>query len=758
MLHWSKKSISGVIAVSLLACSLGVSAQDQAALPAYIEKLELKSVRHTQVEDYKKVSQTLKTSGYKKMLEDESIALYIKEKNASYRIVDKKSGYIWGGLSEEKPDDMNKTWSDIGNSVVLLEVIDKKGKEKSTGIGKAKTKYEVNGNTLTAKVDYKEYELKFEYTLTLVDGKLEFEFDTSKIEETGKTVLQSVSPFPFLGSTRGNEVPGYMFIPDGVGALVRFDAPTQYLVGFEKRIYGKDYAIDNLQQINDLGASRPNDFLVGEEQIYMPVYGVVHGVDQNGFVGYVTEGQEYMSIMATPAGVKTNYNWLTTKMIIRQKYLRPTSRNGAGVQVPQKDPNQFKAKIAYEFLQKDEANYVGMAKAYRTYLEECGVLVKEERLDENIPLQLDFIMSDVKKGFLKNTTEGITKIKEVKDVVTNLSDKGIDNLTVVLKGWQKGGLNGHQLDETKVERKIGSEKELNELNNQLKQLDGRLFYYENPLEVTEKQADLRKEIGHTLSQTIIQLDLENNTLLYPMRYYTKSPYAIENMNSKLNYYTKSPLENIAIDGMSYLLYADLQREKEVQRSQIMQEYVELMGRYDQELTVGMYTPNEYLLPYCSEYFNMPLNNSQYQFESDTVPFMPIILKGSIDYYAPYGNEGFYSQYDLLKMIEYGTYPSFILTGKPNYELANTASNQLFSTYYEEWEQHILDAYGFINEALRQVEGKKVVDREVLAEGIVKVTYEEGVSIYVNYTQDIYQEGTIKVTGQSYFVEGGVYEK
>jgi hypothetical protein len=57
----------------------------------------------------------------------------------------------------------------------------------------------------------------------------------------------------------------------------------------------------------------------------MPVFGVVQGVKQNAVFATIEKGAEYASIMATPSGMLTNYNWATGKFIYRQKYLQPTS-------------------------------------------------------------------------------------------------------------------------------------------------------------------------------------------------------------------------------------------------------------------------------------------------------------------------------------------------------------------------------------------------------------------------------------------------
>ena len=92
-------------------------------------------------------------------------------------------------------------------------------------------------------------------------------------------------------------------------------------------------------------SSRPNDFLTDANNVTLPVFGGVQGVKQHGFVAEVTGGAEFAAIMATPAGMTTKYNWITSRFIVRQNYMQPTSKSGSGVQVTQKVPNAYTASI-----------------------------------------------------------------------------------------------------------------------------------------------------------------------------------------------------------------------------------------------------------------------------------------------------------------------------------------------------------------------------------------------------------------------------
>jgi len=675
--------------------------------------------------------------GYEKILEDDYIEVYYWDKNASIRVLNKVNGYIWGGLPSEKPSDMNVTWSGIGNSLVSIDYYDQAGIERKTSIAanNVKREYVVNGNTIFFSVNFTQLGISFDFSVELNDGSLIFRLDSDSIQETGKYMLGSVYFVPFFGSVRADEIDGYIFIPDGPGALIRFDKPFKYLSNFEKRVYGKDFAIDHLFEVNDLKVSRPNDFATEEKSVLMPIFGVVHGPKQNGLFARITSGEEYAAIVATPAGVLTNYNWVSAKFIYRQKYLQPTTRSGAGVQIVQQNRNHFDPEIRYYFLSGDDADYVGMAKVYRNMLYEEGVLARQERIDSQIPLKIAILVSDIEKGFIFNSLKVITSLKQAEEIVTSLNSEDISNLTVVMKGWQEGGLNGSKVSKFAFEEKLGEKDAFLEFSDFVDQQGGRFYFYENPVAVNQFQIDLRKEGGHSLSQDLIKIQRDNDYIWIKDTYLVKINLVADYLENKAELYKSNGMKNMAVDEVGFKLYAENQRGDVVTRDQARVMLEETAKNIVNNLeNLALYTPNQYFWRYSSEIFHLPMVNSQYIYETDTVPFIQIVLKGSIDYYAPYSNMGFYSPTDILRLIEYGAYPSFVLTALTNDELKYTAiSDSYYSTYYEHWLDVIVSTYNTINNVLSKFEGKQIVDRTVLKEGVVKVDYEGDVSIIVNYT-------------------------
>ena len=758
----TSKLLAGVAAAALLCGSVVLGDNPVAGddigydLPNVIANLEVHSARHSRVEDFAESLAALSTDGYTLLIEDNAVAVYFNEENASIRVMDKKSGYVWGCL--EPGAEANKTWSSVGNGILAVDLVDSKLVAKKQGLGypgETSFDYKVSGKTAAFTARFTKYGVTIPFTMSLVDGNLKFEMDTTKIEETGKYLVQNVYFVPFLGSTKEDEVPGYFFLPDGSGALMRFQKSSSYTVVYNERIYGKDYAIDQTAQTNDLKSSRPNDFLTDANNVTLPVFGGVQGVKQHGFVAEVTGGAEFAAIMATPAGMTTKYNWITSRFIVRQNYMQPTSKSGSGVQVTQRVPNAYTASIEYHFLDGDDADYIGMAKWYRSRLQERGILTKKaDDAAAGIPMQLDLIMADVKKGFLFNSTTSITTTDQVAGLMDALKEQGIANTQYVLKGWQSGGLGGYNPQKLGFEKKSGKAGDYRTLSEKAAELGNTVVFYDDPMNLTERQLVYAGNNAHTMSQMPVQIVLENYTLLYNKRLFVGLDILANTLENSLKFYQKQEISKLAFGSLGGVLYADQYRGQEVYRDQALAQMRDSIAVYaENNMEMAFYTPNLYMLPYCSAYYDMPLTNSQFQFETDSVPFLPIVFKGSLDYFTPYVNEGLFSQTDVLKMVEYGAYPAYVLTGKQNFDISDTASNQLFSTYIEEWQGNIVDTYGKIDKALRQVAGSTIEDREVLREGVVRVTYANGVEIYVNYLGTDYTDGDIKVPAQDYLVRG-----
>lgn len=160
----------------------------------------------------------------------------------------------------------------------------------------------------------------------------------------------------------------------------------------------------------------------------------------------------------------------------------------------------------------------------------------------------------------------------------------------------------------------------------------------------------------------------------------------------------------AIDGAG-LLYGEYLADAFVTRADMLlrqQEVYRALAEKSGPLT--LYGPNDYLFPYTGVYRDTPMAGNQDIFETDSVPFLQLVLSGHMRLIAPYANENFYSRTDLLKCMEYNVYPSFLLTEEPNGALSKTTLWTTSSSQFEQWEEIIRELTGAVCEVLEPVQG------------------------------------------------------
>ena len=169
----------------------------------------------------------------------------------------------------------------------------------------------------------------------------------------------------------------------------------------------------------------------------------------------------------------------------------------------------------------------------------------------------------------------------------------------------------------------------------------------------------------------------------------------------------------------------------------------------------MYRPNQYLWRYADRFFDLPVSNSQILYESDCVPFLQIVLSGCAELYGGAINTSSYSSERMLRQIEYGMAPSFVVTGCESQELYNTAQESYFSTGFADWRAQIVESYQTVSEGLSSVWGRAIVSHRCLKNGLIRVEYDNGVCIFLNYTDaSLTAEGVSVQPGSFKVIQGG----
>ena len=242
------------------------------------------------------------TEGFEKIGETEKLEIFLNREEAALRVRNIDTGYLWGALPIGEAEGLNSSWRCYGNGLVSIECFNSEGVESRVSIGKdGMAQYELLDHGLLCSVVFEEQGISFQVkvcwegsqiTMELVEGTL-----VEGLHDSSFT-LKSMTFLPFLGSSYSDSIDGYILIPDGSGALIRYRQPANYSSTYAARIYGKDYGIESLASTAD-NTARP------EAQALLPIYGMVHGAGQNGFLAVVENGAAYATIQSIQLGCCT---------------------------------------------------------------------------------------------------------------------------------------------------------------------------------------------------------------------------------------------------------------------------------------------------------------------------------------------------------------------------------------------------------------------------------------------------------------------
>ncbi len=105
----------------------------------------------------------------------------------------------------------------------------------------------------------------------------------------------------------------------------------------------------------------------------------------------------------------------------------------------------------------------------------------------------------------------------------------------------------------------------------------------------------------------------------------------------------------------------------------------------------------------------------------------------------------------LQMVESGVYPSFYLTYENSSALIYTNSSYLYSTQYSTYKDTIIEYDEELRAVAEAVMDAFIIEHEKLDNGVTKVTYDNGVVIYVNYSEEAQTVDGVTVDGLSYKV-------
>jgi hypothetical protein len=734
------------------------------------------------------VFEVIKTDGYEFLGRFGNFAYYYRSDRDIIIIEDIINGYTWKtGLDAPFSQDVNRavdeaktleekikaaeprevrlnaTYTGFANSLLTVEFYDdalNTSMIASAARQGAKSELvKISGDHFRLDVRYNNMDLTIRLHIHLSDRGINYRIYDNEIEGKGADRMASVIITPFMGAAGGVRqyfdpktgdygaeipnpmTPGYAFVPDGCGALIRYYDNTVSISRYNGIVYGNNPAESMFYY--DYSA-----YIVRNKEPLMPVFGVALGHNQQGFAAWADEGGEHMEIVMSPKENMTNYNFIYPRFVYNRQMHQVYNRKGEGYFRLYPERLHYDISISYHLLSGEEADYVGMALAYRRHLIENGTLIPDRvKADGKAPLRADFIMSDIKKSVIGYSNVVTTTAKEVEEIVYDMLDSGINSINGGLLGFQNGGITTGKPWTIDYTRSIGTKRDFRELFEKTKAQGVDLSFAQDYYTINRLQMNLpRNQAYHVNRWGIKAFDNYDSFLPVQEISFARPQRSADWFTRQAEKSVSAGALSVTAGGITNRLVSHWGRRDAITSSQAIDLYETTFA--NSPLPVNMKTPNQYLWKYTYRFLDTPVLPTQYVLETDTVPFLQMVLHGTMEMYAPYANFSFYTQQDILRMIDYNVYPSFILTNEPAHLLSNTNSLKYFSTEYEVYKNIIRHVYTEVSTVLSVVKGMEWLNRTTLADGVILNEYSEGLKILINYTDYSYMYAGVSVNAVS----------
>lgn len=556
-----------------------------------------------------------------------------------------------------------------------------------------------------------------------------------------------------------SEKKGYIFVPDGSGAIINLNNDKLNESPYAGKIYGTDFAIEPLVQ-------REPD----SQEVRLPVYGMK--VEDDAFLAIIEEGSALANIRADISGRSSSYNTVYPSFILNNNSDRSIGHAGNIENLPVKvyQPSMPKTDIVlrYKFLSDKEANYVGMAKSFREYL--LNQYSKDdnklrETKSENIPLYLDLVgsLSTVKPilGISREVNLPITTFSQTEKIVDYLQNKEVNNLNLIYSGMLKGAMTNHLPENFRINKKLGSKKEFSSLIDFIKEQENINIYPEVDFMNIYDYSDSNKFDPKKNASRYLSNQIAKKFQYHPAHYHfeedkfnelTSPDYLRTLMNNFIEDYDSEELNNLSLKNMGRQLHSNMHRDEDkiIDRQEALNIISDLLKKYKKNNSNYILKGgNDYVLPYSDHILEMPLESSGRFITDRSVPFFQIAVSGLLNYTGPPMNETKDKEKIILKSIETGAYPYFQLGYEDQFILKGSPENKFTSVGFDIWKDNLVEIYSEMNTVQKQIKNEQITDHKKIKEDVFITVFENEKAVIVNYSDQSVEVLDITVDSRSY---------
>lgn len=589
-------------------------------------------------------------------------------------------------------------------------------------------------------------------TFYLEDGNFFASVKCSEISVSDKDfVVTKLRLLDYFGSNTAAVDGDYILVPDNSGAVID--------------TFRADSSFENVS-LKVYGDSEKNNAVTG-------AFGMKR--KDSAFIAMIEEGDAIASIGAQTAA-HTGYNRVGTEFEITETLVRGEGENEKIFVSGESYDGEI--RICYRFIEGNNANYSGMAIACREHLIRTGVL-SSDTVEESG--ELPFVLSTV--GAATDSlkiSRNLTSYEQLLDMLTYLKGKGFPNIYIRYKGMLSGGFEQNDISKCQTLPALGTQEQFKELTDYVSAQQMKLFVDLGINSCTVTAAKGKNLAGDLTGE---KYSAPRINLLGGGAYFGFTAYdrIDDNVISIFSLAKNGGFRDLCINDASAFLYSD--SKNGATRTDVMQMIENETASLSTIGSTMVEKGNFYMLKNASVIASLPLTASAEESGCyKSVPFIPLVLHGTVEYSSEPLNLSTDYQTSLLKCVEYGALPQFewvyedieiYLPQNETQEETNQAAeeNDADETALEEGEDEAAseeeapdksvkpysysdwatDAYTFYdraNKALGNIRDSRMTAHYEVQEGVFCTEYGES-SVYVNYTSEDVTIGGVTVPANDF---------
>lgn len=628
------------------------------------------------------------------------------------------------------------------------------------------------------------FRFAIEYSLDEQGIKITLPASSIRYDSSNYT-LESVKFLPYF-CAGSNKNTGFTLIPDGSGAITRFEDIADKAFTLTGKLYGRDYSFHSISgtyqetmrlpvfgvlentttdvaflSVNEPTAEQTESVETSEMDVVADKASSEPKTTSAGYVAYLVEGDAMAEITADHGGTIHKYSSVYTTFYPKPSdtyVLEGISTTGSAVwnvQSERRYTGNYTLRIFP--INGDDCDYNDMAAEVRDYLVNNGTFEKMKASDdksEDVSLYIENFgtieTSQKIAGFPVNVQTPLTTFEQTQDMLTELKENGINNVKVKLTGWYNGGLVHTAPAKLKVESAVGGAKGLKNLaeyasENNISIYPDLDFVYVDTLSSFDG-FDYKKHSVKTI---------DNRSAAY--RKYSPLYQGFEDKgmiiisatamsefyNNIKDDFAKFGTQGISVGTLGSQLSSDHNEDYTLNREDVKTMVTGALSNMKEDMgSIMVDGGNSYVLPYVDHILGVSLDSSLNINTSESIPFVGMILHGNVEFAGSAINlDGDY-KYSVLKAIENGANLYFMLSKDNTSELKQFEKfSKYYAISYDIWKEDLVDTYSNFNDAMKQVKYSYITDHETIDTRVVKVVYENGIGFVLNYnTHPVEVEG------------------